>query len=139
MRDQWKRDDHVPTLIDESIATAAMFVANRLAGVKAIIAMTETGATPMMMSRIRSGLPIFAFTPHAACQRRLAVYRGISTVNFDSAALAPSEVNQKVVDLLMEQAVVETGDKVILTKGDYVNVNGGTNTLKIVEAGGVIH
>jgi len=139
MRDQWKQDDHMPTLIDESIATAAMFVANRLEGVKAIIAMTETGATPMMMSRIRSGLPIFAFTPHAACQRRLAVYRGIKTVNFDSASVSPGEVNQQVVDMLMEQGVVEKGDKVILTKGDYVNVNGGTNTLKIVEIGGVIH
>lgn len=138
MRDQWRRDDHVPDRIDESIATAAMYVANRLPGVKAIIALTETGSTPIMMSRIRSGLPIVAFTPHAACQRRLTVYRGIQTVNFDSATVQPVEVNQKAVDVLLEQGVVTAGDKVILTKGDFVNVNGGTNTLKVVEVGGVI-
>jgi len=135
MRDLFKQDDHAPVKIDESIAAAAMYVANRLPGVKAIIAMTETGATPMMMSRIRSGLPIFAFTPHAACQRRLAVYRGIRTVNFDSASIPPINVNQQVVDALVEQNVLANGDKVILTKGDFVNVNGGTNTLKIVEVG----
>jgi len=138
MRDQWKRDDYVPNRIDESIATAAMFVANRLAGVKAIAALTETGSTPIMMSRIRSGLPIFAFTPHAACQRKLAVYRGIGTINFDSAVMHPEQVNPNVVDLLVERGVVKKGDKVILTKGDYVNVNGGTNTMKIVEVGNVV-
>jgi pyruvate kinase len=138
MRDQWKRDDYVPSRIDESIATAAMFVANRLTGVRAIAALTETGSTPIMMSRIRSGLSIFAFTPHAACQRKLAVYRGINTINFDSASLHPEQVNPSVVDLLIERAVVKKGDKVILTKGDYVNVNGGTNTMKIVEVGNVV-
>ena len=30
-------------------------------------------------------------------------------------------------------------DVTIVTKGDYVNVNGGTNTLKIIEVGGIIH
>lgn len=139
MRDLLKKDDHAPTKIDESIATAAMQVANRLPGVRAIIAMTETGATPIMMSRIRSGLPIFAFTPHAKTQRRLAVYRGIQTVNFDSAIIPPNKVNQSVVDQLIELDVLHSGDKTILTKGDYVNVNGGTNTLKIVEVGGEIH
>jgi pyruvate kinase len=139
MRDLWKQEDNVPQKIDESIASAAMYVANRLAGVKAIIAMTETGATPVMMSRIRSGLPIFAFTPHAECQRRLMVYRGVQTINFDSANIPPGEVNQRAVDLLKELGVLQDKDKVILTKGDYVNVNGGTNTIKIVEVGRVVH
>lgn len=139
MRDMFQKDDYTPNKIDESIATAAMLVANRLSGVKAIIAMTETGGTPIMMSRIRSGIPIFAFTPHAKTQRKLAVYRGIQTVNFDSATISPAEVNQNVVDQLVELNLLKKGDKAILTKGDYVNVNGGTNTLKIVEVGGAIH
>ena len=46
---------------------------------------------------------------------------------------------EKAVALLLELGVVQSGDKVILTKGDYVNVNGGTNTLKVVEVGGLIH
>ncbi len=139
MRNQFKEFEYNPLRIDESIAIAAMYVANRLDGVKAIIAMTETGATPKMMSRILSELPIFAFTPHMACQRQLAVYRGIQAITFDSAHIEPAQVNQRAVDMLMEKGVVKAGDKVIVTKGDYVNVNGGTNTLKIIEVGGLIH
>ena len=60
-------------------------------------------------------------------------------MNFDSATISPAEVNQNVVDQLVELNLLKKGDKAILTKGDYVNVNGGTNTLKIVEVGGAIH
>ena len=56
--------------VDESIAMAAMYTANHLNGVQAIICMTESGNTPLLMSRIRSGLPIFAFSPHRRTQNR---------------------------------------------------------------------
>src|SRR3569833_1453092 len=48
---------------DEAIAMAAMYTANHL-GVRAIAALTESGATPLWMSRISSGIPIYALTPH---------------------------------------------------------------------------
>lgn len=119
--------------IDEAIAVAAMSVANQLDRVKAIITMTETGNTPRMMSRVRSGLPIFAFTPHAQTRRRLAIYRGVETVHFDSATISPDEVNARAVDQLVSMGVAGHGDRVIITKGDYLAAHGGTNTLKIIE------
>lgn len=138
MRHVSQQEAVLPEKIDESIAAAAMFVANRLPGVRAIIAMTESGSTPRKMSRIRSGLPIFAFTPHARTQRRVAMYRGVHTVPFESEAIMPEEVTARAVAILEEMGVVENGDKVIITKGDYVSVNAGTNTMKIIEVGGVI-
>jgi len=119
--------------IDEAIAVAAMSVANQLDRVKAIISMTETGTTPKIMSRVRSGLPIFAFTPHAHTRRRLAICRGVEPVHFDTATMDPDEVNASAAALLVSMGVVSQGDRIILTKGDYLAVNGGTNTLKIVE------
>ena len=133
MRSRFRDFEFEPIRIDESIALAAMYVANRLSGVTAIIALTESGSTPKMMSRILSDLPIFAFTPHIACRRMLEVYRGIQTASFDPSMVDPQEVNQQVVDVLVQQRVVSNGDKVIITKGDYANVNGGTNTMKIIE------
>uniref|UniRef100_UPI0035567F2B pyruvate kinase n=1 Tax=Pandoraea sputorum TaxID=93222 RepID=UPI0035567F2B len=56
------RVDEVFHKIDESVAMSAMYAANPLHGVKAIICMTESGDTPRLMSRIRSHLPIFAFS-----------------------------------------------------------------------------
>lgn len=137
-REHFLKDTISPEMIDQSIAFATMFVANRLPGVKAIIAMTESGSTPRLMSRIRSGLPIFALTPHKASQRRVAVYRGVQTVPFDTQNIPPEEVNQLAVNTLIERGVVKEGDRVILTKGDYVSANAGTNTMKIVEVGGTI-
>lgn len=121
--------------IDESIGLAAMYTANHLDGVKAIIAMTESGATPLLMSRISSRLPIYAFSPNEKTQNKVAMYRGVTPVPFDLAVLDSKDINQCAVDELLKREIVQKGDLVILTKGDYVNVLGGTNTMKIVRVG----
>ncbi|ABC27341.1 pyruvate kinase [Hahella chejuensis KCTC 2396] len=124
--------------IDESIALSAMYAANHLKGVKAIICMTETGATPLLMSRIKSPLPIYAFSRHHETQHKVVLYRGVQTIPFDSDQHPNEEINQLVVNELVKRNVVTDGDLVILTKGDYVNAQGGTNTMKIVRVGGSI-
>ena len=120
---------------DESIALAAMYTANHFPGVKAIIALTESGYTPLIMSRIRSAVPIFAYSPHRATQARVAMFRGVQTIPFDAAALAPEKVSQAAVDELLKRGVVQPGDWVIMTKGDSFDTIGGTNTLKILHVG----
>ncbi|MGZ8245364.1 pyruvate kinase, partial [Methylomagnum sp.] len=60
------------TQIDETIAMSAMYAANHL-GVRAIGTLTETGSTPLWMSRISSGIPIFAFTSHEKTCRRVTL------------------------------------------------------------------
>ncbi|OBX35568.1 pyruvate kinase II [Halomonas elongata] len=62
--------------IDETIALSAMYAANHLAGVAAIACMTATGYTPLIASRIRSGLPIVGLAHNPVAQRRMALYRG---------------------------------------------------------------
>ena len=124
--------------IDESVALSAMYAANHLDGVKAIICMTQSGQTPLLMSRIRSGIPIFAFTPEAETQRRVCLYRGVITHPFDSDVLENSEVNHIAVEQLKALGVVKDDDIVLITKGDYVKAHGGTNTLKVVRVGNQI-
>ena len=124
--------------IDESVALSAMYAANHLDGVKAIVCMTQSGQTPLLMSRIRSGIPIFAFTPEAETQRRVCLYRGVITHPFDSDVLENSEVNHIAVEQLKALGVVKDGDIVLITKGDYVKAHGGTNTLKVVRVGNQI-
>ncbi|WP_372741671.1 pyruvate kinase, partial [Neptunomonas sp.] len=70
--------------IDETIARSAMYTANHLIGIKAIICLTESGSTPRWMSRIRSGLPIYALTRHDRIMRRMALYRGVEAMFFDA-------------------------------------------------------
>jgi len=120
---------------DQSIALAAMYTANHFPGVKAIIALTESGYTPLIMSRIRSSVPIYAFSPHRETQARAAMFRGVYTVPFDPASLPPEQVSQAAVDELLKRGVVEQGDWVILTKGDSYHTIGGTNGMKILHVG----
>ena len=121
--------------VDEAIALSAMYAANPLQGVAAIICMTETGATPRLMSRIKSSLPIFAFSRHHSTQHRMALFRGVQTVPFDTVQIPNEQTNARAVQELVHRGVVKAGDLVVITKGDYVNAQGGTNTMKIVQVG----
>jgi len=120
--------------IDESIAMAAMYTANHLE-VKAIGALTETGSTALWMSRISSGIPIYAVTMNPETQTRVTLYRGVYPVPFDRRLETSYEANQAVVMKLVEQEKVHEGDLVIITKGDMFGVPSGTNSLKIVRVG----
>ncbi len=119
---------------DEAIAMAAMYTANHL-GVRAIAALTESGDTPLWMSRISSGIPIYALTKHQATRRRVTLYRGVYPVAFDPASKEHAVVNQAAVEVLQAHGSLETGDLVIITKGDLMGVHGGTNAMKIVRVG----
>ncbi|WP_144395559.1 pyruvate kinase [Pleionea sediminis] len=131
MEDQFDR-------IDEAIAMATMYTANHLVGVKAICCLTESGATALWMSRIRSGMPIYALTKREDTQRRLALYRGVEAIPFDPTVLARHDVNRLAVEELKKRDIVEDGDLVLLTKGDHMGILGGTNAMKIVRVGDVV-
>lgn len=118
--------------IGESIALASMYTANHLPGVKAIISLTESGSTPLLMSRISSGLPICAFSRHPRTQRKVALYRGVVVIPFEQHLEATAEAGQVALKELRDRGVVETGDFVILSQGDTTHVQGGTNTMKVL-------
>jgi pyruvate kinase len=120
--------------IDEAVATAAMYTANHL-GVTAIAALTESGSTPLWMSRISSGLPIYALSPHRETLRRVTLYRGVHPVLFAPNTTSHRRANLAAVDELVRLGAVGAGDLVIITKGDLRGVRGGTNAMKIVRVG----
>lgn len=117
---------------DEAIAMATMYTANHMK-VKAIIALTESGATPLWMSRIRSGIPIFAFTPHAKTRHLTMLYRGVFPVAFETSKQNRNTINRAVIKRLFDMGDIKKGDRIILTKGDLIGVHGGTNAMKIIE------
>ncbi|MDR5907288.1 pyruvate kinase [Franzmannia qiaohouensis] len=121
------------TQIDETIALSAMYAANHLEGVAAIACMTATGYTPLIASRIRSGLPIVGLAHSATAQRRMALYRGVVSLPFDTADMDPTELNRQAMAILKDHGIAEAGQLMILTRGDHMNAHGGTNTMKILE------
>lgn len=120
------------TASEEAIAMAVMYTANHM-NVKAIVALTESGSTPLWMSRIRSDIPIYAFTRHEATRRRVTLYRGVYPVSFDLDTDDVRRVYGSIFALLLNLRLVEVGDLVILTKGELVGVTGGTNSMQILK------
>jgi pyruvate kinase len=115
----------------QAIAHAVMYTANHM-DVEAIVALTESGSTPLWMSRIRSDIPIFAFTRHERTQRRVALYRGVHPVPFDITHTDPTELHRAISRELIERGHVKPGDELILTLGELSGVSGGTNTMKLL-------
>lgn len=117
--------------IDEAIAMATMYTANHF-NIEAIIALTESGLTPLWMSRIRSGIAIYALTRNIATQRKMTLYRGVYPIYFDVTAIEHNEINQLAVKELVQRNIVHAGDCIIITRGDEIGMHGGTNTMKII-------
>jgi pyruvate kinase len=125
------RTDGVFDKTEEAIAMAVMYTANHM-NVRAIVALTESGSTPLWMSRIRSDIPIYAFTRHEATRRRVTLYRGVFPIPFDIPDTAAPMLYRAIFSMLLQLELVNEGDLVILTKGDLTGVTGGTNAMKIL-------
>ncbi len=118
--------------IDQSIAMGALFTAHHL-GAKAIVAMTDSGSTPLWMSRHRIHVPIYALTPKESTQRKMALYRNVrplfmEAVSDRDSALEAAEAHLK------KRGIVKSGDIYAITCGEPMGAPGGTNMLKICSA-----
>ena len=118
--------------IDETIAMSAMYAANHL-NIKAIIALTESGHTPLLMSRIRSGIPVYALSRSQQARRKMCMYRGVYPLAFDPRGMKAPEAYQAAMKTVLAKGLIAKGDRILVTGGDEVGVGGQTNVLKILE------
>ena len=117
---------------NEAIAAAVMYTANHL-HVQAIVALTESGETAMWMSRVRSDIPIYAFTRQEATRSRVTLYRGVYPVAYDVTDRDREAFYFSIFRLLLDLKLVKEGDLIILTKGELTGVAGGTNSMQILQ------
>jgi pyruvate kinase len=123
--------DKTFTRIDQTIAMGALFTAHHL-GAKAIVAMTESGAAALWMSRHRIHIPIYALTPRLATQRKLALYRNVRPLLMDMSADRDTALGQ-AESHLKKRNIVKSGDVYAITCGEPMGSPGGTNMLKICQ------
>ncbi|MBO8414975.1 MAG: pyruvate kinase [Proteobacteria bacterium] len=118
---------------EETIAITAMFAANHLRGIHGLVAFTDTGRLPLLMSRIRSGLPIYAFSRHPQAVRWMNMYRGVFPFEFDTGDYQNrDEILRRAVDFLVEKGLVQTGDKVVIAFGVSMGKSGHTDSMRVV-------
>ena len=117
------------TRIDQSIALGALFTAHHL-GAKAIVTLTDSGSTPLWMSRHDIRVPIYAMTPNLATQRKMALYRNVRPLLIDTSVDRDTALEQAEGHLLRRN-IVQSGDVYAITCGEPMGAPGGTNLLKI--------
>jgi pyruvate kinase len=120
--------------IDQAIAMAALFTAAHMK-IKAICALTQSGSTALWMSRLDSGVPVYALTPEVGSRRRMSLYREVHPVLMVFKATDRESLLIEAEQKLLDLGVVERGDLMLMTIGDPIGKSGGTNTLKIVRVG----
>lgn len=127
----YRVESHFDT-VDEAISMATMYSANHM-NVKAIISLTESGVTPLWMSRIRSGIPIYGLCRHQNALGRMALYSDVYPVYFDVTKFGAEEVKHTAIAELAKEGYINAGDLVIITCGELVGMHGGTNSMTIVK------
>ncbi len=126
--------NRVFTRIDQSIAMAAIWTAWHLK-VKAIASLTQTGSTALWMSRLNSGVPIYALTPEVRARNQMTLYREVYPLLMSQTHYDRDLLLWEAEQVLLDQGVVDYGDLIVLTIGEPIGASGGTNTLKIVRVG----
>ena len=126
--------DRIFTRVDQSIAMAALFTAYHLK-VKAIAALTQSGSTALWISRLNSGVPIYALTPEIMTRYRMSLFRDVFPMMVDYRGHELDVMLQEAEDNLVNAGVVEDGDLIVVTFGEPIGTSGGTNTMKIVRVG----
>jgi pyruvate kinase len=122
-----------PSEVEEAIARATVHTANNL-DIKAVASLTQSGKTVLLMSRMNTGVPIYAMSSVVETRRRVTLFRGVYPVKFKGAR-NPERALHMAEDELLKRGAVKNGDTIVLTIGEPFGIAGGTNTMKIVKVG----
>lgn len=104
--------------------------------VHAFVCYTHTGNTAQLISAYRPSVPIFAFCPNTRVADSLSLDYGVYPIIRDKQYKKQMQVTHNHVlagiKYLIEKKLVEKGQRIIVTHGDYWAVQGGSSTIKLV-------
>ena len=119
------------------IAKAAEEVASRVQA-KYVVAFTQSGDSALRFSRLRSHIPLLAFTPEARVRSQLSLSWGVETFKTQTVDHTDDMVRQ-VDEQLLQIGRVEEGDLVVIIAGSPPGIPGSTNALRIHRMGDAIN
>src|SRR5690554_179002 len=116
-----------------AITHAAAEVGQTLA-VKYLVTFTQSGDSARRMSRLRSSIPLLAFTPDTPTHNALALSWGVTPYQVPRVANSDEMVGQ-VDQTLRANGLAEQGDLVVVVSGAPVGVPGTTNSMQVHRIG----
>ena len=101
---------------------------------KFLCVFTESGDSARRMSRLRSPIPMIAFTPSEDVRRRISLTWGIESVVVPRVTHT-DEMYPQVDHVLLERGLAAIGDKVVVISGSPPGLPGSTNDLRVHTVG----
>lgn len=120
-----------------AVVKAALDIADLL-GSKFVCVFTESGDTLRRVSRLRSRIPVLAFTPNEDVRRKLSVVWGATTFLAEHVKHTDQMIKQ-VDEIVMESGKCKLGDEVIVVAGSPPGIPGSTNSLRVHRVGDAVH
>ena len=116
-----------------SLAKAAVQVANEI-DAEAIVAFTETGRTPLLISNYRPEAPIFTFTTIDKTYRQMHILWGVQQVKIDRLETT-TEMFEIANTWLQNNKKFKKNDKVVIVAGTPPNKEAATNLVRVMKIG----
>lgn len=120
-----------------AVVRAAMEIAELL-GSKYVCVFTESGDTLRRVSRLRSRVPVLAFTPNEEVRRKLALVWGATTFLAEKVKHTDDMIKQ-VDEIVMASGKCRVGDEVVIVAGSPPGIPGSTNSLRVHRVGDAVH
>jgi pyruvate kinase len=112
-----------------AITLAAAEVAD-FVNAKFLCVFTESGDSVRRMVRLRSQIPVLAFTPEPGIRSRLALSWGVETFLVPRVTTT-DELMHQVDDVLLSIGRIERGEKVVVIAGSPPGIPGSTNDMRV--------
>jgi len=119
--------------ITTTLARAAVQVANEIQA-KSIVAFTETGRTPLLISNFRPEAEIVTFTTMKKTLNQMNLLWGVSQHPIERKNTF-SEMLKLANDFLITEKKYNKGDKVVVVAGTPPNVEAATNLIRVHRIG----
>lgn len=120
-----------------AVVRSALDIADLL-GSKFVCVFTESGDTLKRVSRLRSRIPVLAFTPNEDVQRKLSLVWGATTFLVPKVTHTDQMIKQ-VDEIVLQSGKCKLGDEVVVVAGSPPGIPGSTNSLRVHRVGDAVH
>ena len=120
-----------------AVVKSALQIAELL-GSKYVCVFTESGDTLLRVSRLRSRVPVLAFTPNEEIRRRLSLIWGATTFQVGQATHTDQMIKQ-VDEIVLASGKCRVGDEVVVVAGSPPGIPGSTNSLRVHRVGDAVN
>jgi len=120
-----------------AITLAALEVAEFVEA-KYLCVFTQSGDSARRLSRLRSRIPMLAFTPEPSIRRRMALTWGIRSTLVDVVQHTDLMYHQ-VDEYLLSNGLAMEGDKVVVISGSPPGIIGSTNDIRVHKVGDAVN